>query len=170
MPKTALEEDETENLSEEGSEDDKQASEIEKEEGDLRRHAEPKGGSGMSSLKGDGTSTREQTQKGGWGPPGVERDQADWDHLPTHSTPLVKRNTLPSYRERSGEVTVRSAGQGRVTTTLGKPKSRSDVVISGASPQKRGTNLEETGYKREVIADQRSRRGNFRRQSGKRDS
>ena len=99
----------------------------------------------MSSLKGDGASTREQTQAGGWEPPGVERDQADWDHLPTHSTPLVKRKTFPPSREHSGEVTVRSAGQGRVTTTSGKPKSRSDVVISGASPQKRGTDLEEKG-------------------------
>ena len=147
LPQTALEEDETENLSEEGNEDDKLASETEKEEGEVKRHAEPRGGSGMSSLAGDGASTREQTQKGGWGPPGVERDQADWDHLPTHSTPLVKRNTLQTSRERSGEVTVRSAGQGRVTTTPGKPKSRSDVVKSGANLLKIRTDLEETGIK-----------------------
>ena len=88
----------------------------------------------MRSQKGDGASTREQTQAGGWGPPGVERDHADMDHLPTHSTPLVKEKTFLQHRERSGEVTVRNAGQGRVTTTPGKPKSRSDVVASGSKP------------------------------------
>ena len=138
--RTSSEEDEDEKLSEEGSEDDKQASE--EEEGE-RMHAEPKGGSGMSSLKGKGASIPGATLKGGWGPPGVERDQADWDHLPTHSTPLVKENTLPSYGERSGEVTVRNSGQGRVTTTLGKPKSRSVVKMSGASPPKRTTEISE---------------------------
>ena len=118
-------------LSEEDSEVDKNTSESEKDNRKHRKHAEPKGGSGMRSQKGDGASTREQTQEGGWEPPGVERDQADWDHLPTHSTPLAKEKTSKQYKGRPGEVTVRNAGHGRVTTTPGKLKSRSDVLRSG---------------------------------------
>ena len=49
-------------LSEENSEDDKDSSEIEEETKGNRKHAEPKGGSGMRSQKGEGASTREQTQ------------------------------------------------------------------------------------------------------------
>ena len=118
-------------LSEEDSEVDKNTSESEEDNRKHRKHAEPKGGSGMRSQKGDGASTREQTQEGGWEPPGVERDQADWDHLPTHSTPLAKEKTSKQYKGRPGEVTVRNAGHGRVTTTPGKLKSRSDVLRSG---------------------------------------
>ena len=95
----------------------------------------------MRSQKGKGASTREQTQAGGREPPGVERDHADMDHLPLHSTPLEKGRTLPRHRECSGEVTVKQAGQGRVTTTPGKPKSRSDVVTSGFKPLKPGSTI-----------------------------
>ena len=118
-------------LSEEDSEVAKNTSASEEDNRRHRKHAEPRGGSGMRSQKGDGASTREQTQEGGWEPPGVERDQADMDHLPTHSTPLVKEKTSRQSKGRPGEVTVRNSGQGRVTTTPGKPKSRSDVISSG---------------------------------------
>ena len=128
-------------LSEEISEDDKDSSEIEEENKTKKKHAEPKGGSGMRSQKGKGASTREQTQAGGREPPGVERDHADMDYLPLHSTPLVKEKTFLKHRECSGEVTVRNAGQGRVTTTPGKPKSRSDVVTSGFKPLKKGSTI-----------------------------
>ena len=80
-------------LSEEDSEVVKNTSESEEDKRRHSKHAEPRGGSGMRSQKGDGASTREQTQEGGWEPPGVERGHADMDHLPTHSTPLVKEKT-----------------------------------------------------------------------------
>ena len=118
-------------LSQEDSEVDRNTSESEEDNRKHEEHAEPKGGSGMRSQKGEGASTREHPKAGGREPPGVERDQADWDHLPTHSTPLVKEKTLPSDEERPGEVDARQAGHGRVTTTPRKPKSRSDVQCSG---------------------------------------
>ena len=146
-PKNSSGEDLELRLSEEDSEDDKNASETEEEIKGNRKHVEPKGGSGMRSQKGDGTSTWEQTQEGGWEPPGVERGHADVDHLPTHSTPLVKEKTFIQHRERSGEVTVRNAGQGRVTTTPGKPKSRSDVIISGSKPLRQKSTTVDEGTK-----------------------
>ena len=42
-----------------------------------------------------------------------------------------KKKTFKPDRGRPGEVTVRKAGHGRVTTTPRKPKSRSDVLRSG---------------------------------------
>ena len=138
-------------LSEEDREDAKNASETEEEIKGNRKHAEPKGGSGMRSQKGDGASTREQTQAGGWEPPGVERGHADVDHLPTHSTPLVKEKTFIQHRERSGEVTVRNSGQGRVTTTPGKPKSRSDVITSGAKPLRQESTIVDEVTKRKSL-------------------
>ena len=97
----------------------------------MRQHAEPKGGSGVRSQKGEGASTREHPEAGGREPPGVVRDQADRDHLPMHSTPLAEEKTFDSDGERPGEVDARQAGHGRVTTTPRKPKSRSDVQRSG---------------------------------------
>ena len=150
-PRNSSDEDLELRLSEEDSEDDKDSSEKEEEIRGNRKHAEPKGGSGMRSQKGDGASTREQTQAGGWGPPGVERDHADMDHLPTHSTPLVKEKTFLQHRERSGKVTVRNAGQGRVTTTPGKPKSSSDVVTSGSKPLSKGSTMVDKSTKRNSL-------------------
>ena len=118
-------------LSQEDSEVDKNTSESEEDNRKHNEHAEPKGSSGMRSQKGEGASTREHPKAGGREPPGVVRDQADWDHLPTHSTPLAEEKTLPDDEERPGEVGARQAGHGRVTTTPRKPKSRSDVQRSG---------------------------------------
>ena len=81
-------------LSQEDSDVDRNTSESEEDNRKHEQHAEPKGGSGVRSQKGEGASTREHPEAGGREPPGVVRDQADRDHLPTHSTPLAEEKTF----------------------------------------------------------------------------
>ena len=74
-----------------------------------------KGGSGLCSRKSVGATTQEQPQKRKTGTSGVERDQADWDHHPQQSTPLVEGRRT----QRRDKTKPRKAESRRVTTTPG---------------------------------------------------